>query len=834
MQIMKKKIIICASLAMALSAALSGIATLNASAASLNADGWELREDGYYYEVNPPVTDLFGYEQPATDSPACHMYVLDYTGSMESGNFSASKREQLGLHNGTISTSQAIYAQYDSWGVDYFRQGSENNQHLEDYRHMDFTFMVDFTNLDGGYIKYRNHSTLISIDLTGNQIIVEEKQASNLTNYQTWSNMHTEFIPFDGLNDLTGWQQVTILIEDRVESSKSEITRNNNKGAQVTVTIGENSITDTIEKMGYYFGVYGIENHTNTDLPLKSTEDYFQVSFDTDDGDVIASVSKKEGTVLGALPTPNKGAYNFLGWYTTEDFQKGTECSETMEVTSDMTLYAKWLKPSDINADGWVLCDDYYYHAAHLNYKDIFDIQKDNGTAVYQWYQLETEGTFGAQGFQVLSRQNFNEESNVLQKGKMIFSQSNESIDYLLTNSTWVSIYPSQFVDFDFAFEIDFSPITSGTLKYVNDNIYITLDFSNDMIIIENREAVMSYEDWSWPNPIEKYELPFEGLSALTGRKEVRLMIDERVKTTRDEMTRDGNSGAVVTVSIDGKTVTQALGKLGYYAGGLGFINNTNADINFYTVKTKLIKEQITGYLSEDDYSINTWATISAYVQEAVSAVDSMQRKELDNYYKTVAANLLKYPTANDEALKAKAESDALTNIANNYKQADYDADNWNSLQALISEYTAKFVAATYADEVEELYAEFIQKANPYFTIADTQEKEALIAELNAYGNESDYSKADWAEICDIKKEYIEYINKAPSVWDVRQLVNAAKADIDSFKQPRPEVDSSSNNVGDTSSDRDGCFGSIGGMDIVGCVTLAGMIFGFKKRKNDE
>ena len=56
---------------------------------------------------------------------------------------------------------------------------------------------------------------------------------------------------------------------------------------------------------------------------------------------------------------------------------------------------------------------------------------------------------------------------------------ANESIDYLLTNSTWVTIYPSQFVDFDFAFEMDFTSITSGTLKYVNDNIYITLDFSN-------------------------------------------------------------------------------------------------------------------------------------------------------------------------------------------------------------------------------------------------------------------------------------------------------------------------------------------------------------------
>lgn len=819
-----KKIIGFASFLMALSATFCGITMLDASAITLNNEGWELREDGYYYEVDPPVTDLFGYLEAETDIPARRMYILNYTGLMETGNFSASTREKLTLNNGTISTSQAIYAQYDSWGTEFFRQGSEN-QSSEILRHMDFTFMVDFTDLNGGYIKYRNHSTVISFDLDNDQIIIEEKSASNCTDYLSWSNIHQNFLSFEGLNDLTGWQQVTVLIEDRVSESTSEITRKDNKGAKVSVTVGDKSVTDTIEKMGYYYGVYGIENHTNTDLPLKSTENYYRISFDTDGGDEISPYYKKEGAQLGEIPTPNKGAYNFLGWYTTEDFQTGSEYSEDMEVTGDMMLYAKWSQPSDVNADGWVLGDDYYYHVAHLIYKDIFDVQIETDSAIYQWYQLETEGTFGSQGFKVLSRSNFTETDNVLGKGKMMFSQSSESIDYLLQNSTWVTIHPSTFVDYDYAFEMDFTAITSGTLKYVNDNIYITLDFSNDKIIIENREAAMSYEDWSWPNPRERYDIPFEGLSALMGKQEVRLMIDERVKTTCDEMTRDGNSGAVVSVSIGDKTVTQALGKLGYYTGGLGFINNTNADITFASVKTKLIKEQITTYLSGKDYTSATWTTISAYIQEAVSAVDSMERSELDGHYKSVASKLEEYPTAAEEEAKAQKQAEVLADITATYTQADYSADTWNGLKALIDEYAAKFNAVVYADEVEALYGEFTAKADAYFTVAETQEKDALIAELNAYGMQSDYAETEWKAICEIKAEYLAYIEKALSVWDVQQLVKAAKADIDSFK-------TLSDGTGNTSPEKNGCFGTIGTHALVGLTALAITLFTDKNRRN--
>lgn len=56
--------------------------------------------------------------------------------------------------------------------------------------------------------------------------------------------------------------------------------------------------------------------------------------------DTNQSIIKKEGELLGELPTPKKEGYIFKGWFT--DSKEGTQVSEKTKVTSDMTLYAHW------------------------------------------------------------------------------------------------------------------------------------------------------------------------------------------------------------------------------------------------------------------------------------------------------------------------------------------------------------------------------------------------------------------------------------------------------------------------------------------------------------
>ena len=44
-----------------------------------------------------------------------------------------------------------------------------------------------------------------------------------------------------------------------------------------------------------------------------------------------------------AVPTPTRTDHLFMGWYTTENFEDGTEFTDTLELTDDVTLYAKWV-----------------------------------------------------------------------------------------------------------------------------------------------------------------------------------------------------------------------------------------------------------------------------------------------------------------------------------------------------------------------------------------------------------------------------------------------------------------------------------------------------------
>ena len=64
------------------------------------------------------------------------------------------------------------------------------------------------------------------------------------------------------------------------------------------------------------------------------------VSFDTDGGTDIISVTTGYDTKITAPQNPEKDHYSFLGWYTDEACT--TEFSFNTSITNDMTLYAKW------------------------------------------------------------------------------------------------------------------------------------------------------------------------------------------------------------------------------------------------------------------------------------------------------------------------------------------------------------------------------------------------------------------------------------------------------------------------------------------------------------
>lgn len=72
------------------------------------------------------------------------------------------------------------------------------------------------------------------------------------------------------------------------------------------------------------------------------------VTFDVNNGKPITSVSVTAGETLGELPTPTRSGYYFDGWYKDRSYE--TPFSADEPITSDVTLYAKWIaSATDMN-----------------------------------------------------------------------------------------------------------------------------------------------------------------------------------------------------------------------------------------------------------------------------------------------------------------------------------------------------------------------------------------------------------------------------------------------------------------------------------------------------
>ena len=69
------------------------------------------------------------------------------------------------------------------------------------------------------------------------------------------------------------------------------------------------------------------------------------ISFNTNGGNDIEPVSVEKGNTITGLPTPVKDGFVFDGWFTDEAFTNPFD--ESMVITSDMTLYAKWKSEVD-------------------------------------------------------------------------------------------------------------------------------------------------------------------------------------------------------------------------------------------------------------------------------------------------------------------------------------------------------------------------------------------------------------------------------------------------------------------------------------------------------
>ncbi|MCG8581344.1 MAG: InlB B-repeat-containing protein [Bacteroidales bacterium] len=98
---------------------------------------------------------------------------------------------------------------------------------------------------------------------------------------------------------------------------------------------------------------------------------YYDTSYDIDDAPVVFN-------------TPVKTGYNFGGWYTTSDFQNGTELTEVSTgSTGDITVYAKW--------DTATAIDDNYTNTVVISPNPSYgyvNVTGLEGNATYEIYSV--------------------------------------------------------------------------------------------------------------------------------------------------------------------------------------------------------------------------------------------------------------------------------------------------------------------------------------------------------------------------------------------------------------------------------------------------------------
>ena len=102
------------------------------------------------------------------------------------------------------------------------------------------------------------------------------------------------------------------------------------------------------------------------------------VSFDAGEGTVEPATKKvNAGEAIGELPVPTReGGWVFLGWYTAPAESafvagQGTQVTAETVFDEDVTVYAHWRLPGDINGDGKVNLIDAQQLMRYVKYNDV-------------------------------------------------------------------------------------------------------------------------------------------------------------------------------------------------------------------------------------------------------------------------------------------------------------------------------------------------------------------------------------------------------------------------------------------------------------------------------
>ncbi|MCI8548600.1 MAG: InlB B-repeat-containing protein, partial [Bacilli bacterium] len=159
--------------------------------------------------------------------------------------------------------------------------------------------------------------------------------------------------------DFTVSNGIMKTIHVTVTTNRYTIEIENEKGEieEIEVKYNENYNLPTLEKEGYEFvgwfteengGGNQITNDMSTDDTIKKLYPHFipkeyEISFDKQDGTESDKIKVTYDSVYENLPILEREGYTFGGWYLDTDYTEEIRNGDTVKITDNTNLYAKWI-----------------------------------------------------------------------------------------------------------------------------------------------------------------------------------------------------------------------------------------------------------------------------------------------------------------------------------------------------------------------------------------------------------------------------------------------------------------------------------------------------------
>jgi len=279
-------------------------------------------------------------------------------------------------------------------------------------------------------------------------------------------------------------------------------------------------------------------DNNNGDKPVEPTPVYYTVTFETNGGSSISSLSIKEGEQLSKPTNPTKDESLFEGWYYESTLIN--EVSFPLTITSDLTLYAKWLNYREyfLNARDKTLNSQGY------TYNDLFTIKTKVGalgvqtdgptanrvgetyyssTGDIKCYKHETSSgalLYDGQKHEILEGNNYrlikqNEDGEVTK-----FKQETVESNYELNTSTFAkaifeyessdikSITPISNTKYEIKTTANASSILTTLLNVLDSKFIAT--FVNALKYVDTEPTYSMYVTFTSDGYIQKYEYSYD------------------------------------------------------------------------------------------------------------------------------------------------------------------------------------------------------------------------------------------------------------------------------------------------------------------------------------